>query len=57
MNDEPQSALLLTNQEWTDLAAICDHYAWDVREEVMRYDKTIVGRRAQLCKRIMEAAE
>jgi hypothetical protein len=51
-----QTAMLLTQQEWDDLAAICGHYAWDVRDVVGDADMTVVTRRAKLCKRIKDAA-
>jgi hypothetical protein len=44
---------MLTPQEWDDLAAICGHYAWDVRNVVGDADMTVVTRRAKLCERII----
>ncbi len=57
MTDENKTAMVLTQQEWKDLAGIvgiyldhCEHVRGDP-------NMTVVTRRLELCDRIMDAVE
>jgi len=61
MDDAPQTAMLLTQEEWTMLASMCTHYLvatrWAARDgEGDSYTQLIRDRR-RLAKRIIDAAE
>lgn len=56
-----QTAMLLTQQEWTDLANMARLYrrstAWVEREDVDNPKYVNLNRRRQLAQRIIDAAE